>query len=199
MSPIERVSMRAQAYTILGVPPEANREEIRQAYRQLAFRKHPDQHPEFAEEFSRITEAYRTICENAEELGLSDMPEAANAPVRPSRMSRPSVTAEETEFDAATRDECAALLDGIDDGATHVATRLYRRGRNLTYFVDGPLAKGLNHVAVPTGMLADARRVLPRVIAFDASEVSANLFELPARLCAEHFPGARSLQIRFGA
>lgn len=199
MSPIDRVSLRAQAFTVLGVPPEASRDEIRKAYRKLAFSKHPDQHPEFAKEFALITEAYRTICENAEELGLTETPAPANEPVKPSRVSRPSVKAEESQFDAETIAECQAFLDNHDtDGTCHVASRLYRMGRSLTYFVAAPLAKGVNHVAVPTGMIADSRRVLPRIITFDAREAAGSMYEMPSDLCGQHFPGARSLRVRFG-
>lgn len=199
MSPIDRVSLRTQAFTILGVPAEANRADIRKAYRKLAFEKHPDQHPEFAEEFSRITEAYRTLVENAEELGLFETVEPANEPAKPHRVSRPSVKAEETEFDAATIEECQAFLDRHEtEGTVHVAKALYRRGRSLTYFVAAPLAKGTNHVAVPTGMIADSRRVMPRIITFDSRDAAGSMYEMPAELCAEHFPGARSLRVRFG-
>lgn len=197
MSPIDRISLRSQAYAVLGVSARASNDEIRKAYRDLAFRKHPDQHPEFAEEFARITEAYRTICENAEELGLTSPRTPANRSAAP---SRPSVTPSEMVFDEVTLGECRAVLDAVDEpGTRHVATRLYRRGRSLTYFVHGAVRPGQNTVVVPTGMIVDVRRVLPRIIAFDSREAPGGTYEMSADLCARHFPGVRSLSIRFAS
>ena len=194
MFPIERITLRAQAFTILGVSPAASLDEIRQAHRKLTVDRQPDR----ASELARITEAYRYICENAEELGVPEGPQPANTPTEPRRMSRPNLQPEETRFDDATLAECRALLE-VDGGPgeLHVATRLYRRGRSLTYFVDAPMAKGRNEVALPTGMLADSRRVLPRIVAFDSRETSGARYDMPAETCAEHFPGARTFSIRF--
>ena len=75
MSPIDRLASRNQAFEVLGVSGSPTRADIRKAYRDLAFRKHPDQHPECGSEFSRITEAYRYICEHADELGITEAPE----------------------------------------------------------------------------------------------------------------------------
>jgi molecular chaperone DnaJ len=51
-------------YQILGVAPAASAEEIKKAYRALAFKYHPDQNPDnaFAEaQFKEIQEAYATL------------------------------------------------------------------------------------------------------------------------------------------
>ena len=194
MFPIERITIRAQAFTILGVSPDASRDEIRDAYRKLT----ANSSPERADEIARITEAFRYVCENAEELAIPDTPPPANIPVAPRTVSRPSVRAAETEFDEDTLAECRELLEVQGGpGELHVATRLYRRGRNLTFFVDAPMAKGRNEVALPTGMLSDSRRVLPRIIAFDSREASGSRYEMPAEQCAHFFPGARAFSIRF--
>lgn len=203
MSPIDRLTSRNQAFEVLGVPLYATKSEIRQAYRDLAFRKHPDQHPECGNEFSRITEAYRFICDNAEELGVVDRPEpedVSNVNAGPRRVSRPSIKASESEFDAATMSECEAYLDDcVYEGTSHIASAIYRKGRNLTYFVKTPLAKGRNAVVIPTGMLADARKTLPKMIVFDFRDAHGGFFEMPEDTCAEHFPGARKIQIRFAS
>ena len=54
-------------YKILGVTPSASQQEIRKAYRALAFKYHPDKNPEssLAEaHFKEIQEAYATLSDN---------------------------------------------------------------------------------------------------------------------------------------
>ncbi len=203
MSPIDRLTSRNQAFEVLGVSATATRADIRKAYRSLAFKKHPDQHPECGNEFSRITEAYRFICDNAEELGITEAPEpeeVSNESAAPRRVSRPVLKANEQEFDAPTMSECEAYLEACDyEGTGHVASAVYRKGRNLTYFVKTPIAKGRNAVALPTGMLADARKTLPKIVTFDYRDANGVSFEMPADTCAEHFPGARMITIRFAS
>lgn len=203
MSPIDRLSSRNQAFEILGVSTSATRSDIRKAYRSLAFEKHPDQHPECGGEFSRITEAYRFICDNADALGITDAPEpedVSNEPTAPRRVSRPVLQANEQEFDGPTMSECEAHLEDCDyEGTGHVASAVYRKGRNLTYFVKTPLSKGRNAVALPTGMLADTRKTLPKIVTFDFRDAQGGFFEMPTETCAEHFPGARKIQIRFSS
>ena len=51
-------------YTVLGIPKGATPEEIRQSYRALAMRFHPDRNPEnpkAAERFHEIVEAYEVL------------------------------------------------------------------------------------------------------------------------------------------
>lgn len=203
MSPIDRLASKTQAFETLGVSTEATKNEIRAAYRMLAFKKHPDQHPECGSEFARITEAYRFICEHADELGITEAPaeeEVANEPVAPRRVSRPALQATEEEFDATTMLECEAHLDEYEGTFTgHVPSAIYRKGRNLTYFVKTPLAKGRNAVSLPTGMLEDTRKTLPKLVTFDFRDAHGGYFEMPAETCAEHFPGARKIQIRFAS
>lgn len=203
MSPIDRLSSRNQAFEVLGVTASTTRSDIRKAYRALAFKKHPDQHPECGNEFSRITEAYRFICDNAEELGITDAPapeEVSNTSTAPRRVSRPVLQANEQEFDGPTMSECEAYLEACDyEGTGHIASAVYRKGRNLTYPVRTPLAKGRNAVALPTGMLTDTRKTLPRIVTFDFRDAHGGFFEMPAETCAEHFPGARTITIRFAS
>ena len=200
MSPIERVHSRTQAFITLGVPTTATRTDIRKAYRALAFAKHPDRNPTCGNEFSRITEAYRYVCDHAQELGIKDgpmyAPEGNNSSAR--RVSRPSLKATEEQFDAATQSECEAYLEAHGGaGAQHVPSTVSRMGRNLTYYVPTPLMKGRNEVALPTGMLSDTRKTLPRIVSFDFRDAHGCMFEIPEDICAEHFPGARRIRIRF--
>lgn len=200
MFPIERVAARTQAFKTLGVSSTATKSEIRKAYRMLAFELHPDRNPDGASAFSRIAEAYHFVCTHADEFGISDEPEAdpEPQPAAPRRVSRPSLKATETEFDARTQAECEAHLeDAGGAGAQHVPSAIYRVGRTLTYYVPTPLMKGRNEVALPTGMLSDTRKTLPRIVAFDFRDTHGCMFEMPDEVCARHFPGARRIQIRF--
>ena len=206
MSPIDRINSRNLAFETLGLSLTATRADLKQAYRKLAFSKHPDRNPETGNEFSRITEAYKYICDHADELGITDAPEPANdtepaeGSVTPRRVSRPSLKATEQEFDAQSQAECEALLVASDEDSNgHVPSAVYRMGRNLTYYVPRPLLKGRNAVALPTGMLSDARKTLPKLVAFDFRDAPGGFFELPTEACEDHFPGARKIQIRFAS
>lgn len=58
-----RLTVRA-AFALLGLPTSANREEVRKAYRRLAFECHPDRHggsTESLARFPRLTQAYHLI------------------------------------------------------------------------------------------------------------------------------------------
>lgn len=61
---IEAVEMRNCFYKILGVSVRASQEEIRKAFRLLAFRWHPDHNPQdpaAAERFREVLQAYETL------------------------------------------------------------------------------------------------------------------------------------------
>lgn len=192
MTPIERISARSKALSLLGITGNPSKSEIRQAFRRLAFEKHPDHGKGSPEEFSRISDAYTLLSADAE-----DAP--APRPLRPSAVSRPELRATETTFDADTVDLCDTLLADTDgEGLDHVATRLYRKGRILTYFVPTPPAKGLNRIALPTGDLEDTRRIRPRIVDVWHGDLAGNAYDVPPHIAAKTFPGARAVQIRFG-
>ena len=195
MTPIERVSEKSRAFAILGVPRECTKSDLKSAYHQLAREKHPDQTEGSNEEFSRITGAYQYLKEHADELGIRD-----DKAVRPNpRMARPTVKPTETVFADDVIAECEALLDDTADIAQHVATRSHRTGRKLTYFVPSAAVIGQNMVVVSTGELVDHRHAHPRMLILDARDISGGLYQVPAAVCADIFPGARSVQIRFAS
>jgi tetratricopeptide (TPR) repeat protein len=56
-------------YKLLGVSPGANLETIKQAYRRLARKYHPDVAGEqFKEQFQKVNEAYRFLCDKAHQV-----------------------------------------------------------------------------------------------------------------------------------
>jgi len=64
-----RPPSRGEALAVLGLPPQASQADIRQAFRALAQRCHPDRHPDVSAvqktrlivEFSRLTHAYHAL------------------------------------------------------------------------------------------------------------------------------------------
>lgn len=192
MTPIERISARSKALAILGLNGNPTKSEVRSVFRKLAFERHPDHGKGSPEEFARISDAYQYLSEIAED---DTAPARKPAPA----MSRPSVQGTETAFDGAALDACEAVLGETDTTcARHVATRLFRKGRMLTYFVPSTPAKGLNRIAMPTGDLVDTRHIQPQVIDVWSGDIAGNMFQVSAQACARMFPGARSVQIRFG-
>ena len=61
MNFFEKAQARAHAQEILGLSGHPDPEEIRAAYKKLAFEKHPDRGDGTAEEFARITTAYALL------------------------------------------------------------------------------------------------------------------------------------------
>ena len=51
-----------QAYSVLGLPKGASHDEVKQAYRRLALKYHPDRPGGSSETFERIEEAYAALC-----------------------------------------------------------------------------------------------------------------------------------------
>ena len=142
-----------------------------------------------SDEFARVSDAYQLLFETAED-------EPAPAATASARVSRPSVRATETEFSEEILNMCQEMAE--DDGA-QIATRLYRKGRMLTYFVPREPNDGLTKVVLPTGDLVDSRTMTPQVVDVWSGEISMNQYEVSPQLCAQLFPGARSVQIRFGS
>ena len=196
MTPIERVTAKSRALTTLGLERHVHQGDLKEAFRKLTFEKHPDRASGTTEEFARITDAFRFLSNNAGKLGIPEAPAAA--PARPARrVSRPTIQPTETAFDDLAQSECRAAFDGIVSGTIHVASRLYRTGRRLTYYVATPAGPGLNRVAVPTGDLIDSRRVCPVIVTLDSREIFGCVYEVPEAVCAKRFPGARSVSFRF--
>ena len=54
---------KTDPYAILGIPPDASEPQVRQAYRRLAMRYHPDRHPDeqTSERMRRINEAWHIL------------------------------------------------------------------------------------------------------------------------------------------
>ena len=58
MEPVDKVRARTDALADLGLPPSASSNEIREAWRQIAFHSHPDHRDGDSSGFSRAKAAY---------------------------------------------------------------------------------------------------------------------------------------------
>ncbi|MCV6591695.1 MAG: J domain-containing protein [Silicimonas sp.] len=195
MTPIERMSEKARALTLLNLPATASTADIRTAFKRLVQEKHPDHCDGSSEEFSEINAAYQFLWNHTDELGIRNTQ-------RPSRrvQPRPSLKPTETSFSDPVLRECEAALPGDSLHRQHVATALHRVGRKLTYFVPAAPSKGINQVAVATGELVDTRHAHPQIVELEAGDVAlGGVYDVPGALCADLFPGARSVKIQFGA
>ena len=80
-------------YNLLGIPRSASQEDIKQAYRKLALRYHPDRNPENRVEaekkFKDISEAYQVLSDSDKRRAY-DTPEAAYPQGGFAGFSRPS-------------------------------------------------------------------------------------------------------------
>ena len=188
---------RSDALRALGLRPRATAEDVRTAFRRLAFETHPDRHKGHEDEFTKIREAY-------EMLKNGDTATSA-APARPSLEPRVS------EVSAATRAACRALLDegapvleapergeGTRDARDHVPNAIRRQGRQVAYLVPTPLAKGSNRIAVPVGDLLDPRRITSKLVQVTSARPGPGRIEVPDEVRETLFPGARSVSIEFG-
>lgn len=188
---------RSEALRILGLLPRASAEDVRSAFRRLAFETHPDRHAGHEDEFSKIREAY-------ELLKNGDTATSAS-PARPSLETRVSDVPE------AMQEACRAMLeegapalespepgDGPREERDHVPRAIRRQGRQVSYLVPTPLAKGTNRVAVPVGDLLDPRRVTSKLVRVTSARRGPGRVEVPDDIREALFPGARNVSIEFG-
>jgi hypothetical protein len=188
---------RADALRALGLMPRASAEDVRQAFRKLAFETHPDRTKGHEDEFARIREAYEMLREG-DEKGTA-------APSRPSLA--PKVSEVSDELMAACRsllEEGAPAIVGPGGAAgeragDHVPHAIRRQGRVVSYLVPTPLAEGSNRVALPVGDLQDPRRVTSQLVRVTSRHHGPGRVEVPDDVREELFPGARSVSIEFGA
>ena len=211
MTPIERTRAKAEALNTLGLGHYATPTEVRLAWRQIAFRNHPDCNDETQSDFTAAKAAYDFL---RSEMGAA-LPETTSqgGGVSARGVRRPEITPRTEALAPEAVAHCRALLaapaDRADEteagqrppkaAADHVPTFVERCGRHLTYVVSTPLARGRNRVALPTALLEGTRRLDPTIVSFLSAEAGHGEYRLPESGSARLIRGARSVTIRFGS
>lgn len=194
MTPIERMTVRSEALSILGVAGNASFADIRAAYRKLVFEKHPDRGNGSNDEFVQISAAYQ-ILEKTTDNTITITPKRPTART----FSRPTVQATESHFTDVALSMCDALHreDARQGLERHVATRLVRNGRSLTYTVQTRPAKGLNKVVVPTCGMVNPDSAAAKSLTIRGTDIRDGIYEVTESDCQRLFPGARRVRIQF--
>jgi len=203
MSPIQKVQARAAALETLGLAGSASPDDIRRAWKRLAFETHPDKSAGESGAFLGVNAAFEYLKSLKTDLGseadYGPATHTGSAGTVPHRAVRPHI---ETRTDHLAEDdiaECRALLedDPLEDAADHVAEAVHRKGRDLLYVVPGAAAPGLNRVALPAAVLTGRRKVAPKIVSFRVAGSCVGEILVPEETRLTEFPGARSVRIRF--
>ncbi|WP_170783906.1 J domain-containing protein [Ruegeria lacuscaerulensis] len=205
MEAVEKMKARAAALAALGLDQTAGSEDIRQAWRNIAFNVHSDRTRGDSSEFTRAKEAY----------DLLRLEGLVSKGAQPGKPRRPKLRKRVISLDITDIDACRTLLNkalpqsagGADETCTadqigdsdHIPEAVGFHGRNLTYFVSSPVRQGQNRVALPTSVLAGARRTETEVLSFQAKETGGGEVVVPDTIRDRKFPGAKSVRIRFDA
>ncbi len=204
MESAEKIKARTEALYALGLDQSASSDDIRNAWRHIAFHGHPDQAHGDCSGFTRAKEAYDLLRKE----GFANKGSTTGKPRRP-KLRRRIITLETSDIDA-----CRALLntalpdrtgeDDISDAelmckSDHVPDAVGFFGRHLTFFVPTPVHQGPNRVALPTSVLAGSRRNETEVLNFQSNDSGSGEVVVPDNITARKFPGAKSVRIRFDA
>ncbi|KIC41557.1 molecular chaperone DnaJ [Ruegeria sp. ANG-R] len=208
MEPVSKIKARAEALQVLGLPPGANANEIREAWRNVAFHDHPDHTDGDYSGFSQAKAAYDFLRrEGMTCKGSSD----SSVPRRPRLKKRViELAAEEIKAcrDLLSSDRALSDFSEPDGpGATevkiassdHIPDAIGCFGRDLTYFIASPVCEGSNRVALPTSVLASCRKAETEILTFQSKSSGSGDIVIPDPIRERKFPGAKSVRIRFEA
>lgn len=199
--------MRREALSKLGLPRDADIDDVKAAWRRVAFETHPDRNDGSTSAFVAAKAAYDLL--RAPPAAPANAPERPKKPARPTPRrphrpsGRPRAEARDQAITEEMRAECELTLifeaPPSDVPCTdHIPSAVYLKGRSLTYLVESTLRAGKNRVAVPTAFLEDTRKINPKIVSFNVSDEGPSEIEVPAKLREKLFPGARSVHLRFG-
>ncbi|WP_170753299.1 J domain-containing protein [Ruegeria lacuscaerulensis] len=205
MEAVEKIKARTDALFALGLDHNASSNDIRNAWRKIAFSAHPDRADNDCSDFVRAKDAYDLLRQE----GLTTKNPMHGKPKRP-KLRKRVIRLKDTEV-SACRDLLARALAHsgniapTDDGdqivadSDHIPSAIECFGRNLIYFVKSPVCKGANRVALPTSVLVGFRKTETEVLNFQSKNAGAGEVVVPDAIMARKFPGAKSVRIRFDA
>lgn len=197
MTPIQKMRVIADAQALLGVTQSTSMEQLHVAWRKAMFKAHPDRGGS-NDQVHRVNAAYALLrdrtTDNAEAMVQ------AKSTVRPKRPTtvirpRPRAVSRTTELCPDARAYCKSVVG--EAGGGHIPTRVEREGRAVSYIIEGPLKKGVNHVALPTGYLVDGKDGVPTLVSFRAENDGKGRIVVPDRVRSERFPGASRVELHF--
>ena len=212
MEPVDKIKARADALNALGLDQSAGPEDIREAWRQIAFHAHPDHTGGDYSDFSQAKSAYDFLRKE----GLTGKGAEFSAMPRRPRLKKRVIelAAEEIAACRARLNPDLALShlpDAPDadcgDGtcrdktceSDHVPDAVGCFGRDLTFFVATPVCEGANRVALPTSVLTSRRHNETEILSFQSRDSGSGDVVIPDTIRERKFPGAKSVKIRFEA
>lgn len=208
MEPVSKIKARTDALQVLGLSQNANADEIREAWRSVAFHDHPDHTGGDYAGFSQAKAAYDFLRKE----GLTQ-----RGPCGAAMPRRPRLKKRVIELAADQIEACRDLLNperslsdmssggGRDSASTegassdHVPDAIGCFGRDLTYFVASSVCEGSNRVALPTSVLASCRKTETEIVTFQSKSSGSGEIVIPDPIRERKFPGAKSVKIRFEA
>lgn len=206
MEPVSKIRARTDALQVLGLSQNANADEIREAWRRVAFHDHPDHTGGDYAGFSQAKAAYDFLRKE----GLTQRGTCgASMPRRPRLKKRViELGADEIEAcrDLLNPERSLSDMSSDRDSATtkaassdHVPDAIGCFGRDLTYFVSSSVCEGSNRVALPTSVLASSRKTETEILIFQSKGAGSGEIVIPDPIRERKFPGAKSVKIRFEA
>lgn len=208
MEPVDKIKARNDALADLGLDPNAGSNDIRDAWRHIAFHAHPDHTGGDCANFARAKAAYDYL--RNEGLTAKGAPDAAPGMPRRPRLKKRVVDLPQEDIatcKAMLKPDCALPhmtdasgdLPGADRDSDHVPDAIGLYGRHLTYFVATPVCEGANRIALPTSVLTGNRHAETEILSFQSKDTGAGEVVVPEPLRERKFPGAKSVRIRFQA
>ena len=194
--------LRLKAENTLGVGRNATPSEIRKAWKNLAFEKHPDHGFGTDAEFSEINNAYAYLKNLGAAKADAATTAADTAPMPQPARARPTAKTRIVDLQDEAETTCRKFFEDAPgsteaDSTDHIPYMLRQKRRRVSYVVKTPLSDGVNRVAVPTGLSVDSRKVVPTILEMGAKDTDSSVFSVPKDIRSSLFPGAKSVRIHF--
>ncbi len=208
MEPVSKIQARTEALQVLGLPQSATADEIREAWRNVAFHDHPDHTGGDYAGFSQAKAAYDLLRKEGLTRRGSTGSSTPRRPRLRKRVIELTVDDLETCRNLLNPDRALSDLSASTEGSAersagaasdHVPDAIGCFGRDLTYFVATSVCEGANRVALPTSVLTSCRKRETEILTFQSKSSGSGEIIVPEPIRERKFPGAKSVTIRFEA